>query len=146
MNWGGNMNIEVNLIAVLIAAILSMAVGFLWYGQLFGKQWMKLKGYTQENLKKEQKQMGKYYGLSFLLSLLAAYVLSHVITLSQNFFQQDLLTTGLTSAFWMWLGFVFTVQTTNTIFGDKKWKLLVIDTGYQLASLLVIGIVLSLWR
>ena len=140
------MQTEVNYIAVLIAAIVSMAIGFLWYGQLFGKQWMKLKGYTEEDLKKEQKQMGKYYGLSFILASVTGYVLSHVMTLSQSFFKQDPLTTGLITAFWMWLGFVFTVQATNTIFGDKKWKLLVIDTGHQLASLVAMGITLGLFR
>lgn len=138
------MNVDVNYLAVLLAAVTSMGVGFLWYGQLFGKQWMKLKGYTAENLKKEQKQMGKYYGLSFVLALLTAYVLSHVMSLSMSFFRQDALSTGLTSAFWMWLGFVFTTQATNTIFGDKKWNLLAIDTGHQLASLLVMGLVLGL--
>ena len=138
------MQVEVNYFGVLLSAVASMAVGFLWYGQLFGKQWMKLKGYTAEDLKKEQKQMGKYYGMSFVLALLTAFVLSHVMTLSMSFFKTSALSTGLTTAFWMWIGFVFTTQTTNTIFGDKKWNLLAIDTGHQLASLLVMGIVLGM--
>ena len=139
------MNVEVNYLAVLIAAIAAMVVGFLWYSpMLFGKQWMKLKGYTAESMKKEQKEMGKWYAVSFVLALVTAYVLSHVMTLSMNFFNYSELMTGITTAFWMWLGFVLPVQATGQIFGGKKWNLLVLDTGYQLASLLVMGVVIAL--
>ncbi|OGH15909.1 MAG: hypothetical protein A3C30_03715 [Candidatus Levybacteria bacterium RIFCSPHIGHO2_02_FULL_40_18] len=66
------------------------------------------------------------------------------MTLSQNFYGYAELQTGLTTAFGMWLGFVMPVQTTATIFGDKKWGLLGIDTGYQLVSLLVMAVVIAL--
>ena len=33
--------VEINYLAVLVAAIASMALGFLWYGPLFGNQWKK---------------------------------------------------------------------------------------------------------
>lgn len=138
------MNIEVNYLTVLAAAVVSMGVGFLWYSPLlFGKTWAKLKGYTSESLKAEQKKMGPYYGLSFLVALVTAYVLTHVIALSQNFYGYTPMMTGLTSAFWSWLGFVMPVQATGTIFGDKKWNLLFIDTGYQLVSLLGMGLVIG---
>ena len=137
--------IEVNYIAILIAAIVSMALGFLWYSPMvLGKPWMKLKGYTQESLKKEQKEMTKYYALSFLLAFVTAYILSHVIALSLNFYGFSRVSTGVTTAFWMWLGFIMPVQLTASIFGDKKWDLFGIDTGYQLVSVLAMGIVIGL--
>lgn len=140
------MNIEVNFLAVLLSGICSMAIGFLWYSPLlFGKPWMKLMGISSENLKKAQKEMGKLYGVSFVLTLVSAYVLSHVITLSENFFEYPRLSTGMISAFWMWLGFVMPVQATDVIFGNKKWKLFGINTGYQFASLIVMGVILGLF-
>lgn len=138
------MNIEVNFLAVIAAGVVSMTLGFLWYSPMvLGKLWMKEKGMTPESLKKEQKQMGKYYGISFLVSLITAYVLSHVMILSSSFFQYTALQTGLSSALWMWLGFIMPVQLTNTIFGEKNWKLFKIDTGYQLVSILSMGVVLA---
>lgn len=140
------MNIEVNYVAVLAATVASFAVGFLWYGPLFGTMWMKLRGITKAHMQKGQKDMGKTYGMSFTVSLITAYVLSHVMTMSMNYFGYPKLNTGLTSAFWMWLGFVMPTQATATLFGDKRnWKLFGIDTGYQLASLLVMGAVLGLF-
>lgn len=139
------MNIEVNYLAVLLAGVATMVVGFLWYGpMLFAKPWMKLMGYTAESIKKEQANMGKTYGISFVLALLTAYVLSHVMVLSENFYGYAPVMAGLSSAFWMWLGFIMPVQATDVLFGSKKFKLFVINTGYQLASVLVMGVVLGL--
>ncbi len=144
------MNIEVNYVAVLVAAIVSMVAGFLWYSPaLLGKPWMKLMGMTQESLKKAQKEMGMMYGLSLVLALVTAYVLFHVITLSMNFYHYSKLSTGLVSAFWSWLGFVMPVQVTGVIFGGKgtgkdQWKLFAINTGYQLVALLLMGATIGL--
>lgn len=139
------MNVEVNYLAVLLAGVVSMALGFLWYSPLvLGKQWIKERGFTKESLKKAQKEMGKLYALSFVVSLITAYVLSHVMNLSEYFFHYPMIQTGLTTAFWMWLGFIMPVQLTGTIFSDKKnWKLFTIDTGYQLVSLIAMAIVIA---
>ncbi len=138
--------VDVNYIAVLVAAVASMAAGFVWYSPvLFAKPWMRLMGYTAESMKNDQKKMMKFYGLSFVLALITAYVLSHVIVMSEHFFGMPRLQTGLTSAFWMWLGFVMPVQATDTIFSkDKKWQLFGINTGYQLVALLLMGAALGI--
>lgn len=139
------MELAISYIAVLLAGVASMAVGFFWYSTLaFGKPWMQLKGYTEETLKATQAEMGKWYAVSFVGSLLMAYILAHVAHLSDAFFGYGLLPAALSSAFFMWLGFVMPVQLTQQIFGEKKWKLLAIDTGYQLASLLAMGLIIGL--
>lgn len=139
------MNIPVNLVAVGLAGIASMILGFIYYSPMvLGKPWMKEKGLSEEKLKKAQKEMGKWYGLSFVVSLITAYVLAHVMFLSANYFHYDAVMTGLTSGFFMWIGFILPTQVTAAIFGDKNFKLLVIDTGYQLVSILTMGMVLGL--
>lgn len=140
--------VPINYLAVLAAAIVSMAIGFFWYSQMaFGKAWMKEKGMdkmSQVEMKKKQKEMGPWYGLTFVTALVTAYVLAHIMFLSHNFFQYSEVQTGLSSAFWLWLGFIMPVQLSGQIFGDKNWKLLGIDTGYQLVSILAMGVVIGL--
>lgn len=139
------MEIVVDYIAILLAGAASMVVGFLWYSpSLFGKPWMALMGYTAKSLEADKKDMGKTYAVSFITSLVTAYVLSHVMTLSMNFFHYEKLSTGLISACWMWLGFIAPVQLTDVLFGKKKLKLFAINTGYQLAALLAMGAVLGM--
>lgn len=138
------MNVDINIIAVLVAAIVFMVIGFVWYHPMvLGKAWMKEKGLSAEDLKKAQKEMGKLYGVAFAAGLLTAYVLAHVMFLAQNYFHYSMLSTGLTSAFWMWLGFVMPTQIGAAIFGGKNWKLFGIDTTYQLVGLLAMGIVIA---
>jgi hypothetical protein len=140
------MNVEVNILAVLLAGVASMAVGMLWYSPLlFGNQWMKLMGLTKKSMEGAKDELGKIYGISFVASLVMAYVLSHVMAMSENFFGYPRMTTALTSAFWMWLGFVAPVQLTEVLYGGKKWSLYGINTGYQLMSLLAMGLVLSVF-
>lgn len=131
-----------SLLSVLIASVASMVLGFLWYSPvLFGTAWMKLKGFTQASLKDAQKKMGPMYTLSFIGAFVMAWVLSMVISLVGVADAME----AARVAFWMWLGFVAPVQMTGVIFGDKKWKLFGIDTGYQLASLLAMAVVIFLW-
>jgi hypothetical protein len=135
-----------NYIGILLAAIVSMVLGFFWYSpMLLGKPWMRERGFTADSLKKTQKEMGKLYGLSFVVSLITAYILSQVLHLSIVVNGNSGLGTGVVTGFMMWLGFMMPVQITATIFSDKKnWTLFAIDTGYQLISIIGMGIVLAL--
>ncbi|MBI3341870.1 DUF1761 domain-containing protein, partial [Candidatus Curtissbacteria bacterium] len=38
------MEFQINYMAVVAAAVVNMVLGFLWYGPLFGKPWMKMMG------------------------------------------------------------------------------------------------------
>lgn len=138
------MNVSVNFLAVFLGAAASMVAGFIYYmTPTISKPWMKLMGYTEESMKEEQKKMGKMYGLSFLLTLLTAYVMSHTIAFASSYMNTPLFQTGITTAFWMWVGFVAPVQATGVIFGKQPWKLFWINTGYQLISLLTIGMIIG---
>lgn len=139
------MDLQINYVAVLLAGVAYMVVGFLWYSYLlFAKPWMKFMGYTKESMAKEQKKMGPWYALSFVVALVTAFMLAHVMALSEHFYGYTPLMTGLTTAFFMWLGFVGPVQLTDVIFGSKKLKLFLINTGYQLVALLAMGVVLGI--
>jgi hypothetical protein len=135
----------INLWSVLVAAIATMAVGFLWYSPLlFARPWMVLMGYDPENktkLEEMRKGAGKMYALSFLASLVSALVLAKIIlitTVSSALY-------GMKVGFAVWLGFVTTVQLTNVLFAKQPVKLYLINTGYQLVCYLVMGAILAVW-
>jgi len=129
---------------IFLAAAACMGVGFLWYSPaLFGKPWSALMGFTDKALKAAQSKMGPLYGLSFVGSLLTAYVLA----LAVNFVGAASYTAGAGLGFWVWLGFIFPVQLTGEVFSTRPFspKLLAINTGYQLTCLLVMGALLAVW-
>ena len=133
----------VNLVAVLVAAIASMVIGFIWYGPLFGKTWMKLMGYDPKNMDMK-KGMVKMYAIAFISSFIMAYVLFHSYIFANAFYGIDKFTAGLMTGFWSWLGFVAPVQYGSVLFQGKSNKLFLINTGYQLVSLLVMGAIIAI--
>ncbi|MBP9716785.1 MAG: DUF1761 domain-containing protein [Candidatus Levybacteria bacterium] len=139
------MNIEVNYLALILAVVVSMVIGLAYYmNPIIGKPWMKLMGYSKDDVKPTGVVMAKMYGTSAVLALITAFVLSHVMTMSIAYFNYSPVATGVISAFWMWLGFIMPVQATDVLFSKKPVKLFAINTGYQLLSLIGMGVVIGL--
>src|SRR5881397_3670753 len=69
---------NINILAVLVAAVLTFVLGAVWYSPvLFAKQWMAAQGYTPEKLE-EMKRRGvtRAYAVSVLCYLVTAYVMA----------------------------------------------------------------------
>ncbi len=126
---------SVNVLAVILSAVLSMVVGSLWYGPLFGKKWMKLISMTKEEMEKGKKDMPKTYGMMFVGSLVTSYVLAITIGMAAT---KDI-TTGVLIAFFMWLGFIVPAKLSEVLFEKKAWALFYIESGYYFVFLLIAG-------
>lgn len=141
--------VPVNYLAVLACGIASMVIGSLWYGPVFGKQWIAWSGFPQSEVDamkaKGMSGMWKSYALMFVGSLLMAYVLSHAIVFAESYLGEEGLTAGLMSGFWNWLGFVAPIMLGTVLWDGKPWKLYILNTGYYLVQLLVMGVILALW-
>jgi hypothetical protein len=135
----------VNLWSVLVAAVATLVVGFLWYSPLlFAKPWMVLMGYDPNDkarMEAMRKSAGKAYAISFVASLIAAFVLAKIIEVTTV----NTALYGMKIGFSVWLGFVTTVQLTAKLFGNQPTKLYLINTGYQLVCYLVMGAILAVW-
>ncbi len=135
----------VNLWSVLVAAIATMILGFLWSSPLlFARPWMVAMGYDPEDKAKMdalRKSAGKSYAIAFVASLVAAFVLGKIIEVTTV----ESALYGMKIGFAMWLGFVTTVQLTAKLFGNQPTKLYLINTGYQLVCYLAMGAILAVW-
>jgi len=135
------------MVAVLVAVVVNFVLGFIWYTPLFGKIWGKEMGYDPE-LKPEKSVMLK--GMAFMMigNLLFAGVLAHNIAAWQfvpGIKEMGTLHNALTAAVFTWLGFYLPGQLGATVWENNSWKLFAINTGYHLASLLVVALILSFW-
>ena len=143
------MDITLHYLAVLVAAIASMVVGFLWYGPLFGKKWMGMMGMTEADInaaKQNKGGMGKSYVIAFIGSLVTAYVLAHIITMARMAGVSSGVSGGITSAFWVWLGFFATTALGGVLWERKSWSLYFLNTIHQLVMLLAMGAILAAWQ
>ncbi|MBP9710809.1 MAG: DUF1761 domain-containing protein [Candidatus Pacebacteria bacterium] len=136
------MDVPVNYMAVVACAIAAMIIGYVWYGPLFGKKWAHMSGVSLERM---QKGGGKSYAIMFVGSLITAYTLSHVLAFATTYMQTSGVSAGISSGFWMWLGFVAPVMLGTVLWEGKPWKLWAINSGYYLVVLCTMGVILTSW-
>lgn len=135
---------DINYMAVVLAAIANMGVGFLWFGPLFGKKWVRTGG-RKEMVENQKVKGGAKKGyiiaiLASLGSLIFSYVLAHFIIL-----------TAPMAAFWIWIGILIPISLGRMLWDGKPWMLLdakswihwIIVNGYYLVSLLLMGWILA---
>lgn len=140
--------VPVNFFAILACGVLSMILGSIWYGPLFGNVWMKLSGIKKpEKMTKEIKNsMMRSYSLMFLGSLITAYVLQHALVFAEAYLQASGTSAALMGAFWNWLGFVVPVSIGMVLWEGKPWKLWFLNIGYVLVQLCAMALVLTMWK
>ena len=137
--------VSVNYWTVLAAAVASIILGFLWYGPLFGKQWLKLMGFSEKQIKQmkenSQKGMTKTYTVMVVSTLVTAYVLAHFVGYLQALSVGD----GIVLGFLLWIGFLATSQIGSVLWEQKPVKLYMINTLYNLVNLCVMAVILAVW-
>ncbi len=134
--------VDINYLAVLVAALASYVLGALWYSPvLFGKLWMKLSNLDPKNMDAAKKHMVRGYVLGFVAALVMSYILAHWV----DYAEATTISGGLQAGFWAWLGFVATVTLGSVLWENKPFKLYLLNNAYNLVSLLLMGALLAMW-
>ncbi len=136
--------VPINYLAVLACMVASMVLGSVWYGPLFGKQWMAMMGMSPSSMPKQS--MAKLYAIQAVGSLVMAFVLAHALVYASAYMQVSGAQAGLMVGFWNWLGFIAPVTLGSVLWEGKSWKLWFLNNGYYLVLLCSMGLILSLWK
>ena len=131
---------NINWLAVIVAGAAGWLVGAVWYSVL-SKQWLAAQGKTMETAKQEAagQSLPVLLVIVFVANLIMAAMLYGIMTHVGPF----TIRSGMISGALIWFGFVITAIATNYAFQGRKPMLTVIDGGYWLAVLLVIGAILG---
>ncbi len=134
---------SVSIVAIILATLASVAIGFAWYGPLFGKAWAKEQGWSEADMAKQKAAggMGKSYGIMTVGSLLTAFILAQFAQLAGAVMAIDGATVGL----WAWLGFAVPLLLSSVLWEGKSWRLYQINIGYQLVTMVVMGAIVAVW-
>ena len=164
-----------NFIAVLVAALVPLVMGFIWYNtKVMGNAWMRECGLDEEKLKGAN--MALIFGLCFVFSLMLAFVMQmlvihqmHVYSLFQHYEKdmqdpnsavsvllKNIMDTcgnefrtfkhGALHGFMSSLFIVLPVMATNAMFERKSWKYIWINWGYWAISFMLMGGIVSAWQ
>lgn len=134
------MEVHVNYLAVVVAAVASYVIATVWYAFLFSGLWQRLTGIT------EMKPTLAHVAVVFLGALVMSFVLLHSIVFGNAYVGTGGIHGGLMGGFFSWLGFVAPVTMMGVLYEKRPWQLWLLDNGFWLISLMVMGVVLSVWK
>jgi hypothetical protein len=130
---------NVNIPAVVVAALSAFFLGGLWYSPvLFGRSWQRETGLDDAALKRRSPAL--IFGGGFVLSLIASAVFA--LFLGPHPSLNLALGAGV-SAGLCWVAASFGI---NYLFEAKSLKLFLINGGYHTLQFTLMGLVFGLWR
>lgn len=141
---------ELNWLAVVVAALMPMIVGFVYYHpKVMGNAWMNANGFTLESIGNGPKPIlyGVALGLSVLLSMwVAVNVTGPGQDVAPDGHSYATFGHGAVHAVVNSLFFLLPVLGTQSIFEKRGWNWVFVNLGYWVATLALMGGILSAWR
>jgi len=129
---------DVNYLAVVVAALSSFLLGGLWYSPvLFLNPWNAAMGRTPESA---DGHPAKVFGLSFVFALIAALAFAYILGPAPEL--QAALQLGLIVG----IGFVTMCFGINYQFANRPLSAMLIDGGYHTVQFVLYATVLGLWH
>jgi hypothetical protein len=162
---------ETNYLIVFSTALIPLAVGFVWYGPLFGKAWMIETGLTEE--KPGPRKMMVVFGFCLFFSLMLAFFLPSLVIhqsgiistmmgepgipsdpmsnpdykMMMDKYGQNFRTFkhGLFHGVLSAIFFGLPLMGINALFEQKSWKYIFMHLGYWALTLGLMGGVICQW-
>lgn len=132
---------SINFLAVAVATLSSMVLGFLWYTPiLFGKQWQKAVGLKDEDMDNASAMRGHLY--TMIGAFIAYTALSKIIIALNHFGAVKGLLAGLIFSF----AFIATTMIGNDSYERRPFALTLINIGYRMTCFTVAGLIIGIWR
>ena len=130
----------INHLAVFVCALLSLAVGALWYSPvLFFKAWQKENGLSDEQVARANPL--KTYSKTLVLAWIISYNLAFFLGDSKTNWRWGVIAGLLAGVGWADTTFVII-----SIFEQRSLRYILINCGYITIYFAMIGFVLGIWR
>jgi hypothetical protein len=133
----------INIWAIIVAAIVSFAIGSLWYSPfMFGKEWMSLVKIGQKDI--DGMKMSSMWG-SYIIHFLATFVTLCVLAFAITSLGTQNAVDGAFIGFFAWLGFIAPFGISELLWRKSPVKLVLIDSINVLLSLVIGGVIIAAW-
>ena len=124
-----------NWLAIVLATASAFVLGGIWYGPIFGKQWMAEFGFNEEEIAK--RHPAKIFGAAILLTFIAAVFLALIIGHDSNYHY------GALWGFMIGFGPVAMFIGVHYVFEQRSLKLFFINMLYPALSLVIMGAIIG---
>ena len=133
-------NFGVNYLAVVVAAVVALVIGFIWYSpRVFGNRWMAYLGTTQA-------QLGNPGPTGMLVGVVASLINAWVLAVLALNLGGKSVTDGVLLGVLAWLGFMATITAAQISFEKKSWGLWVLNNAHNLLVQVIMAAIVTAWR
>jgi hypothetical protein len=130
---------KINYVAVVVCAVVYWLLGGLWYGLLFGKQWMALENITEAQGRSMNQVVATI--VTLVLNLLIAFVLAQIC----SWRNANTAGRGAAVGVLLWVGIVAPITYTTHMYEMRPKELFAINEFYPLLGLCLMGVILGVW-
>ena len=131
--------IEVNLLPILVAGVVSILIGWIWYHpKVFGSAWMRMSNITPEMAERGKKRMPLVALIGLIAAMLVAWVMSYIGILLGVYDIVGAVVLG----FWCWVGFVAPTMLGMVLWEQKPFRLYLINALYWLVAFVSMAVIL----
>lgn len=132
--------IPVNLVSLTVVAVAKSFIGFLWYSPaLFGKLFVRLAACDEKKLMKNSPR-------AILVDVVANFIMAFVLVHAVVYAGATAFATGLAVGFFNWIGFVAVGTLFSVNFEQRPFRLFLLNNGFQLITIALMGAVLAVWK
>ena len=133
---------SVNWWAIIVAAIVNMVLGGLWYSPLLmAKPWMALMSLKPEDMKSQGAKATRGYIISAVVSLIIAGSLA-ILT---HRFHVNTVEGGFKLGLVVGIGLVAAPGAANYAFDTRSYRLYFINAGYSLIGTVIMSMIVAGW-
>jgi hypothetical protein len=131
---------EINWLAVVLATVSSMVVGFIWYAKpVFGKLWIRLSGVDEST-------MGNGVAaiiVTVIVSFVTAAVLAGSAAIAQSFYGGNFLLNTVITSVILWAGFTAARFVTHDAFDRRPAQLTVLNCAHELVTVVIMALIIG---
>ncbi len=129
---------SINWLAVLVAMIAQMAVGFIWFSPaLFFKKWLEA-----NNLEAPRKPEAWIFIVMILLTFVSTTALAAIL----RHIGSGTAAGGAIAALFVWAATLMPFIVGTTLSTGRKYSLIALEYGHTLLGLLIAGAILGGWQ
>jgi hypothetical protein len=134
---------EINYLAVLVAVIVSMVIGLVFYHRaVFGRAWMNLVGHTDESV---QGGSPLTYPVVVVCAFLTAWVLAGAAFLAYKFYGGSFLVSALVTGWILWLSFTVARMLVHDLFDTRSLKLTALNALNEFITITAMALIIGVW-
>lgn len=132
---------EINWLAVTLATVSTMVVGFIWYNpKVFGNYWMRVAKVNPG----EAKNAVAPILITLVVSFISAWVLAGATFLAFEFYGGSYLANALLTALILWGGLTAARFITHDAFEGRPAGLTILNCAHELVTFMVMALIIGL--